>query len=213
MKIFAITDMHGRQHFNETIAQEMLHVDIIVIAGDITHFGGEKEANAVIQSIKNVNNSIVAVSGNCDHDGVNVALNSHGVNIHGTCKIINKIMFCGLNGSNKTPLYTPQEYTEREIERLLGKYKKKPEAHLHVLISHTPPIKTEVDKIFLGLHVGSKALRTYIEKSQPNLVICGHIHEARGVDKIGSTLIINPGPFPKHYAIITCTESINYELY
>jgi putative phosphoesterase len=211
MKIFAITDMHGRQHFDETIAHEMLYADIIVIAGDITHFGGEKEAHTILQGIKNINGNILAVSGNCDNEGVNGALNSHGINIHGTCKTINEIAFCGLKGSNKTPLHTPQEYTE--IETSLHNLPRNNSAHVHVLLSHTPPIKTKVDKILLGLHVGSKALRTYIEKFQPDLVICGHIHEARGIDTIGKTLLINPGPFPKHYALITCTDSITYELY
>jgi putative phosphoesterase len=213
MKIFALTDIHGRQHFSDSIAQKMHGADIIAIAGDITHFGDMEEADVILRSIKTINDNILAVSGNCDYDGVNTALNSHEINLHGTCKTINKIVFCGLNGSNKTPLHTPQEYTEEEIEGLLEKYQKNSDVHLHVLLSHAPPAKTTVDKIFLGLHVGSKALRTYIEKLQPALVICGHIHEARGVDTIGKTLVINPGPFPKHYALITCTDSITYELY
>jgi putative phosphoesterase len=212
MKIFAITDIHGRQHFSENVVQKMHGADIIVIAGDITNFGGEKEAYDVLHGIQKINGNILAISGNCDYDGVNVTLNSYGINIHGTCKIVNKIVFCGLNGSNKTPLHTPQEYTEREIETSLNNFPKKNRVHAHVLLSHTPPLNTKVDKIFFGLHVGSKAVRTYIEKFQPHLVICGHIHEARGVDTIGKTLVINPGPFPKHYAVITCGDSITYEL-
>jgi putative phosphoesterase len=212
MIIFAITDIHGRQHFSESIAQRMRSADIVVIAGDITHFGGEKETHAILQNIKNMNGNILAVSGNCDYETVNVALNSHGVNIHGTCKTINTIAFCGLNGSNKTPLHTPQEHTEREIRTVLNNFPRNNKTHSLVLLSHTPPLKTNVDKIFLGLHVGSKALRTYIEKFQPDLVICGHVHEARGVDTIGKTLVINPGPFPKHYALISSTDSITYEL-
>jgi Icc-related predicted phosphoesterase len=41
--------------------------------------------------------------------------------------------------------------------------------------------------------VGSTAVREAIEKGQPALALHGHIHEARGNTRIGSTLCINPG--------------------
>jgi Icc-related predicted phosphoesterase len=45
-----------------------------------------------------------------------------------------------------------------------------------------------------GRHVGNKDFRSFIERIKPNLVICGHIHEtAEKKDKIGKTIVINPG--------------------
>ena len=41
--------------------------------------------------------------------------------------------------------------------------------------------------------VGSKAVRKAIEKFQPMFSLHGHIHESRGVTKIGRTLCVNPG--------------------
>lgn len=41
--------------------------------------------------------------------------------------------------------------------------------------------------------VGSTAVRKAIEKYQPLLGLHGHIHESKGVTKIGKTLAINPG--------------------
>lgn len=41
--------------------------------------------------------------------------------------------------------------------------------------------------------VGSRAVRDLIEKHQPLLALCGHIHEARGSVRLGRTLCINPG--------------------
>ena len=38
---------------------------------------------------------------------------------------------------------------------------------------------------------GSHALRAAIEKYQPRLVICGHIHEGAGIGKVGRTEIYN----------------------
>jgi uncharacterized protein len=41
--------------------------------------------------------------------------------------------------------------------------------------------------------VGSRAVRTVIEEVQPLVALHGHIHESRGVARIGRTACINPG--------------------
>ena len=61
-----------------------------------------------------------------------------------------------------------------------------------ILLSHAPPYGV-VDKIFNGKHVGSKILERAIKKNQPKLVLCGHVHEAKGEGKIGKTKIYNLG--------------------
>ncbi len=43
------------------------------------------------------------------------------------------------------------------------------------------------------VHVGSTSVRKAIEEYQPILGLHGHIHESSGVDKIGKTLVMNPG--------------------
>lgn len=69
-----------------------------------------------------------------------------------------------------------------------------------VLVSHSPPRDTHCDRIGGGAHVGSRALRAWIERHQPPLVLSGHIHEAPRVsnawrDRIGRTAVVNPGQF------------------
>jgi hypothetical protein len=41
--------------------------------------------------------------------------------------------------------------------------------------------------------VGSKAVAASIVKHQPMLSVHGHIHESRGIKKMGRTLALNPG--------------------
>jgi Icc-related predicted phosphoesterase len=53
------------------------------------------------------------------------------------------------------------------------------------------PVTTAGEAVMVG--VGSSAVRDAIEKYQPLLVLTGHIHESRGVVKIGRTTIVNPG--------------------
>ena len=69
---------------------------------------------------------------------------------------------------------------------------------LYVL--HSPPRDTLCDRVGAGVHVGSRAIRAFIERHQPPLVLSGHIHESPRVsgawrDAIGRTVVVNPGQF------------------
>ncbi len=69
---------------------------------------------------------------------------------------------------------------------------------LYVL--HSPPRDTHCDLIGARVHVGSRAIRTFVERRQPPLVLSGHIHESPRVsgawrDRIGRTVVVNPGQF------------------
>jgi Icc-related predicted phosphoesterase len=52
-----------------------------------------------------------------------------------------------------------------------------------------------VDTLRDGQHVGSTAIRSFIEMARPNFVVCGHIHERAGQHgKIDGIPVINAGP-------------------
>lgn len=67
-----------------------------------------------------------------------------------------------------------------------------------VAVIHSPPYATRCDVLFDTRHIGSRALRGWIERRQPLVALHGHIHESPEVsgsffDRIGRTLVINPG--------------------
>jgi len=69
-----------------------------------------------------------------------------------------------------------------------------------IFVSHNVPYNTKLDKIGMhahkdvrGKHYGSKLVRRTIQKWEPIVHIGGHIHEGRGMQKLGKTLCINPG--------------------
>ena len=69
-----------------------------------------------------------------------------------------------------------------------------------VFVLHSPPRDTRCDMIGAQTHVGSRAIRAFIETHQPPLVLTGHIHESPRVsssyrDAIGRTVTVNPGQF------------------
>jgi len=52
-----------------------------------------------------------------------------------------------------------------------------------------------------GKHAGSKILLDYIKKTEPKIVLCGHMHENAGMEKLGKTKIINVGSEGKYLII------------
>lgn len=59
------------------------------------------------------------------------------------------------------------------------------------MITHMHPYNSKAE--FSGFK-GSKAIKKAIEEFKPDLMLCGHIHEAEGIeDKIGNTTVFNVG--------------------
>ncbi|MEO1274522.1 MAG: serine/threonine protein phosphatase, partial [Pseudomonadota bacterium] len=70
-----------------------------------------------------------------------------------------------------------------------------------MLVLHSPP-KGVADVTSSGASVGSTAIRAAIERIQPRLAICGHIHDSWGVrGTIGATEIVNLGPTPTWFEV------------
>jgi Icc-related predicted phosphoesterase len=65
-------------------------------------------------------------------------------------------------------------------------------------LDFAPELRPDFSMVKAGGHpnmipVGSLAVRQVVEDFQPMLVLSGHIHESRGVTKIGDSVAINPG--------------------
>jgi Icc-related predicted phosphoesterase len=77
-----------------------------------------------------------------------------------------------------------------------------------IYVCHTPPFDTPLDTMPRGRHVGSKALRAFIEQHAPPLTLHGHIHESpelsgRYAAQLGATWSINPGHDPRRFQAVT----------
>jgi Icc-related predicted phosphoesterase len=59
------------------------------------------------------------------------------------------------------------------------------------LDEHLKPVMTSSGPVQIS--AGSVSVRSAIEKYQPLLALHGHIHESRGVAKVGRTICLNPG--------------------
>jgi len=167
----------------------------VVISGDLTIRGGTGDARRVIEAVRGENPVILAQIGNMDKNDVDAYLTGEGINIHATGRVTAQgVGFFGCGWSTPPPFGTPSEAGEEQIAAWLdAAYATVAHCPRLVMVSHTPPIGTAADVIGGGTHVGSQAVRDFIERVQPDVCLTGHIHEARAVDVIGRTSIVNPG--------------------
>jgi Icc-related predicted phosphoesterase len=111
--------------------------------------------------------------------------------------------------SNITPWDSPREMPEEQmLARLKGMSTAVTDPENLIAVVHPPPFDTLLDQapaidgdFVVELEggsprlvpVGSTAVRSFIEASQPLLGLHGHVHESRAAESIGRTLCINPG--------------------
>ncbi|MBU2645234.1 metallophosphoesterase family protein [bacterium] len=211
MDIVAIPDIHGDINKLRKLATQLGAADLILLVGDITNFGREREITEIIELIRPWNSNILAIPGNCDFPPVARYLDQQGLNIEAGHRIVDGIGFLGLGAALYSPSRgTPNEVSEEELAKNLQRaITGFPEDMPMVLVSHQPPRDTAADRVKQGLHVGSRSVRQFVEQYQPLVCFTGHIHEGAGIDAIGETQIVNPGPFFRgHYA----TACINGQL-
>lgn len=196
MKIIAIPDMHGSTKGIDRIAEDLSSADIVLLAGDLTNFGHENDAVRIVDEVRKYANEIYAIPGNCDYGDVNHYLIEQGIGVHGKGVVVDGVAFVGVGGSLPAPGRTPTEYSEAELQEFMDIAIEEVPDHLPlILMAHQPPLNTKIDRITNGTHVGSRAVRSFIEEHQPLICFSGHIHEGIGIDTIGETKLINPGPF------------------
>ncbi len=195
MKIIALPDLHGGIEYVDRIGAELSAVDVVLLVGDAVNGDRADGAAAVVETVRRFNQTILAVPGNWEKDRVGAYLTREGINLHRRHVVLGKITFAGVGASLKSVMATPNEITEREFKSYLNEAVDglAPGAQW-ILVCHQPPYQTVCDQTWTDLHIGSKAVRAFIETAQPAICFTGHIHEAVGIDWIGSTQVVNPGP-------------------
>lgn len=191
-----MSDFHGSLETSKRTVEKVrnINADIVLICGDITHFGSVKEAEEILAPLITLNKPVLYVPGNCDPAQLAENQINGAINVHGRCHTIKAVSFIGIGGAPASPFYSWFELSETQIKNTLDQAADLCSSLLVAVISHAPPKDTAVDLAFSKVHAGSTGLRAFIEERKPSVVFCGHIHEARGVDRIDNTIIVNPGP-------------------
>jgi Icc-related predicted phosphoesterase len=196
MKIISFGDVHMATRNLDRMAEVLRDTDLVIVSGDLTNFGGIDDARKVLDDVRRACSHVLALPGNLDRREVTPFLEAEGIALHGKGVVVDGIGIFGCGGSNITPFNTPTELTEDEIyETLRHGHAAVQDRRPLLMVCHTPPYKTNCDRIVGGKAVGSTSARRFIEEVKPDLCISGHIHESAAIDAIGPTTIINAGPF------------------
>src|SRR3989442_10638188 len=173
---------------------ELSTADAAILVGDLTHFGDPPDAFRVIEAVRASCPQVLAVTGNLDMPQVIDAFRTEGISLHGEGRLFGDLGLFGCGGSNITPMDTPTELEEEELHAVLERgLAAVAGAPRRLMICHTPPYDTRLDRLMNGTPVGSPAVRAFIEAAKPDVAIVGHIHEGRGTDRVGGTLVLNAG--------------------
>ena len=189
MRLLIFSDIHGDTRALEKLMA--IDADYYFAAGDLATWARGLDKAGPLLAPKG--DRVCVMPGNHESDTQIVKFcGDYGLrHFHSRALEADGWNIAGLGYSNPTPFNTPGEYSEEEIESRLG-----PFAGLKplILICHCPPMNTGLDKVRNGLHAGSRSVRDFIEKIQPEYFFCGHIHEAEGVAvEMGRTKARNVG--------------------
>lgn len=195
LSIVLTSDLHG-------YLPDLPDCDILLIAGDICPDGGPDHQADWLDGpfrrwlCQQPAKEVVAVAGNHDfvfQDDPNLVpklpwhylqdsvVNLMGVNIYGT---------------PWQPVFFDWAFNLDE-PALAGKWKLIPD-DTQILLLHGPP-HGYGDRNSEGTHTGSPSLTRRIRQIKPQLVVCGHIHEARGEYQLDGTRIINASQLNLRY--------------
>lgn len=196
MKIVATADTHFPFTEDQEYGGQLLlpDGDVLVIAGDFLYAGTEREWYPRLEALAGIKKykHKLFVPGNHDLFFQHYAgpciqemkaagvepitptkprLDIDGVRFGG-CPYVTNLQNWAYNAS--------EEYIWEYLDSI---------GRVDVMISHAPPrgCLDGVDRA----HYGIAALRKYIAHYEPDIVICGHVHESYGTANIGRTVVYN----------------------
>ncbi len=193
MKILVASDLHGELGRIRELVKKAKeeNVDAILIAGDLTHL--ETKLEGIVGELKKSGKRIILIPGNEEtNPTIDFLVNLYRpmiYNVHKSYFILGNVGIIGVGGATKVG---PNFLSEEEIfESLRENFEKIKDKKVKIVLVHEPP---EIPELTLGFEANKKLVE-FIKKYQPDILICGHMHETFGKKvKVGKTLVINPGP-------------------
>ena len=199
MKLLLISDLHGKVQNLEKLEGEIKSAAAVLFAGDFTKFKDYDTTEPCVQKMRELCPNLFCVIGNCDKPELLDEIEKLDMSCEHSLVYFDGLQFAGSGGGSKFTGETPNERDEEDLQKDFeviensGLDQEGQWGNL-ILVSHNPPKGLACDQCAPNVHVGSQTFTDFIAKTKPLAVLCGHIHEGIGIDKIGDTVVVNPGP-------------------
>jgi|SRR3989344_5030032 len=190
-KILAAGDFHGDKRTAERLADlaEKENVDLVILNGDIVE---EKDTSGIIGPFIKKKQKLIIIPGNHETIATTDFLAElyNITNLHSYYIKFKNIGFFGCGGAD----IGLNKMTEKEIFNSLKKsFEKIKDMPKKIMVTHIHPSGTLMEK-FSRFVKGSTGLKKAIDEFKPDILICGHVHEAEGIEEmVGRTKVINVG--------------------
>lgn len=190
LRVLAAGCIHGDSALVQKLASkaEKEDVDAVILTGDLTLFN--KDTKDLIKPFLEKNKKVLFVTGN--HDGLALGdflAEYYKVNhLHGSYAVYEGVGLFGCSLANIGPEDT---LSEKDFFETLNKgHEKVKDLKKKIMVTHVHPSDSKLES--LTGFAGSDGVRKAIDKFQPDLVFCSHLHELAGFEeKIGKTKVIN----------------------
>lgn len=191
MKLLLFSDLHRDLEAARAIVAMGGDADVAVCAGDLAvQRRGLKPVVEVLAGLE-IPTVLVPGNGESEHELRSACAAWSGAHVlHGSGVEVGGLAFWGVGGGIPVTPFGSWSFDldEEEASELL---KGCPEGC--VLVCHSPPFG-HVDESE-GARLGSKAVLRAIDRSRPELVVCGHIHSCwRQESRVGESRVVNAGP-------------------
>lgn len=189
LRLFAVSDTHGIDLSKKVEEVRKAGVAAVIHAGDFSPSGQTDYAPPnLIGPFKSVAPHVFVLHGNHDSQATaDFLAQRYAVkNLHGYATMIGDVGIFGAGGAEIGPLPT----SDAEIlEALEAAHERIKHARKKVMVTHAHPSGAKMD---ISVIPGSEAVMQAILKFKPDVAICGHVHEAEGMEElIGKTRVVN----------------------
>ncbi|PIN81683.1 hypothetical protein COV11_01410, partial [Candidatus Woesearchaeota archaeon CG10_big_fil_rev_8_21_14_0_10_30_7] len=171
---------------------------LVIIAGDFTMM--DQPPQNLVGPFKAIGKKVLIIHGNHDSETTLDFLSEHYKvgNLNKYAVTYEGVGFFGAGGAEIGPVLT----TELKIfERIKNGHKYVKDAKKKVMVTHVHPRGSLIEK-FSNIVPSSNSVRKALDEFKPDILICGHVHEAQGIEeKIGNTRVINVSRIGKVFDI------------